>query len=261
MDIALFIVALLPVLVLIYYINSKDSLSPEPVGQLVRAFLFGLLSAPLSFMVSVPLMYLGFFSDEVTSVSDAIRTSFFGAAIPEEAAKLFILWIVVRNNKYFDEKMDGIVYAACVSMGFAALENVLYLVNAEDYMSVGISRAFTAVPGHFCFGIVMGYYYSLASFDKHNVKRNKCLTFVAPVIVHGIYDSILFAAGALMESISEISLVIAGIVGLAFIVGFIFFCVKMWKFGSEKIKEHLKSDEEEMENSKQELNDVFKEVK
>ena len=197
----------------------------------------------------------------MTSVSDAIRTSFFGAAIPEEAAKLFILWIVVRNNKYFDEKMDGIVYAACVSMGFAALENVLYLVNAEDYMSVGISRAFTAVPGHFCFGIVMGYYYSLASFDKHNVKRNKVLTFVAPVIVHGIYDSILFAAGALMESISEISLVIAGIVGLAFIVGFIFFCVKMWKFGSEKIKEHLKSDEEEMENSKQELNDVFKEVK
>ena len=81
------------------------------------------------------------------------------------------------------------------------------------------------------------------------------------MIVHGIYDSILFAAGALMESISEISLVIAGIVGLAFIVGFIFFCVKMWKFGSEKIKEHLKSDEEEMENSKQELNDVFKEVK
>ena len=258
MDIVLFIVALLPVLVLIYYINSKDSLSPEPVGQLVRAFLLGLLSVPLSFMVSVPLMYLGFFSDEVTSVSDAIRTSFFGAAIPEEAAKLFILWIVVRNNKYFDEKMDGIVYAACVSMGFAALENVLYLVNAEDYMSVGISRAFTAIPGHFCFGIVMGYYYSLATFDKNNVKRNRILTFVAPVIVHGLYDSILIAAAALMESLTEVNEEVAGVVGLAFIVLFIYFCFKMWKFGSQKIKEHLKNDEEDMEKSKQELNDIFK---
>ncbi len=259
MDIVLFIVALLPVLVLIYYINSKDSLSPEPVGQLVRAFLLGLLSVPLSFMVSVPLMYLGFFSDEVTSVSDAIRTSFFGAAIPEEAAKLFILWIVVRNNKYFDEKMDGIVYAACVSMGFAALENVLYLTrNIDSYMATGIARAFTAVPGHLCFGIVMGYYYSLATFDKNNVKRNRILTFVAPVIVHGLYDSILIAAAALMESLTEVNEEIAGVVGLAFIVLFIYFCFKMWKFGSQKIKEHLKNDEEDMEKSKQELNDIFK---
>lgn len=261
MDIVLFIVALLPVLVLIYYINSKDSLSPEPVGQLVRAFLFGLLSAPLSFMVSVPLMYLGFFSDEVTSVSDAIRTSFFGAAIPEEAAKLFILWIVVRNNKYFDEKMDGIVYAACVSMGFAALENVLYLVNAEDYMSVGISRAFTAVPGHFCFGIVMGYYYSLAAFEKRKVLINKILTFAAPVLVHGIYDSILFAASALIESLLEKDEMIAGVVSLVFVAGFIYFCVKMWKLGRHKIKEHIERDKKDIEKAKQELNDVFKEVK
>ena len=259
MDIVLFIVALLPVLVLIYYINSKDSLSPEPVGQLVRAFLLGLLSAPLSFLISIPSEIIGLYSSDVVSVSDAIRNSFFGVAIPEEAAKLFILWIVVRNNKFFDEKMDGIVYAVCVSMGFAALENVLYLTrNIDSYMATGIARAFTAVPGHFCFGIVMGYYYSLATFDKNNVKRNRILTFVAPVIVHGLYDSILIAAAALMESLTEVNEEVAGVVGLAFIVLFIYFCFKMWKFGSQKIKEHLKNDEEDMEKSKQELNDIFK---
>ena len=225
----------------------------------MKAFLIGLLSAPLSFAISVPFEILGLFSEDVTSVSDAIRISFFGAAIPEEAAKLFILWLVVRNNKFFDEKMDGIVYAVCVSMGFAAFENVLYLFrNMDSYMVTGVARAFTAVPGHFCFGIVMGYYYSLAAFDKHDVKRNKILTFAAPVIVHGLYDSILFATAALTESLMDVSEEIAGIVGLIFIVGFIYFCFKMWKFGSLKIKEHLKNDEEDVEKSKQELNDIFK---
>lgn len=259
MDSAFFITALLPVVILIIYIYRKDNLQPEPTGQIVRAFLLGLLSAPLSFLVSGPLMALGLFSSEVTSISDAVRISFFGAAIPEEAAKLYILYNVVKKNKFFDEKMDGIVYAVCVSMGFAAFENVLYLFsNMENYMATGIARAFTAVPGHFCFGIVMGYYYSLATFDKHNVKRNKILTFVAPVIVHGLYDTILFAAATLTESLTEVSEGVAGVVGLVFVAIFIYFCFKMWKFGSQKIKEHLKNDKENMEMSKQEINDIFK---
>ena len=120
----LLLTALLPVLILIIYIYRKDKKQPEPIGQIVRAFLLGLLSAPLSFAVSVPSEMIGLYSEEVYTVMDAIRVSFFGAAIPEELAKLFILWIVVRNNKFFDEKMDGIVYAVCVSMGFAALENI-----------------------------------------------------------------------------------------------------------------------------------------
>ena len=87
---------------------------------------------------------------------DSVNIAFFGAAIPEEIAKLFILWLVLRNNKFFDEKMDGIVYAVCVSLGFAALENIMYLfLHSESFITVGISRAFFAVPGHFCFGILI----------------------------------------------------------------------------------------------------------
>lgn len=59
----------------------------------------------------------------------AIRLSFFGAAILEESAKLFMLWLLLRKNKYFGERVDGIVYAVCVSLGFAALENVMYLFD------------------------------------------------------------------------------------------------------------------------------------
>ena len=157
--------ALLPVVILLYYIYHKDKKSPEPTGQLVKAFLFGTLSAPLSLCMSTPLGLIGVYPAEATSILGSVSTAFFGAAIPEEIAKFLMLWLLLRKNPYFDEKMDGIVYAVCVSLGFAALENIMYLfTNAEAYLSVGIARAIFAVPGHFCFGILMGYYYSLAKF-------------------------------------------------------------------------------------------------
>ncbi|MBR5780790.1 MAG: PrsW family intramembrane metalloprotease [Bacteroidales bacterium] len=243
MTVTLLITALLPVLILLLYIYRKDKMQPEPIGQIVRAFLLGLLTVPLSFLVSVPSEMIGLYSDDVYTVMDAFKISFFGAAIPEEAAKLFVLWLVVRKNKYFDEKMDGIVYAVCVSMGFAAFENVLYLVdNMDSFMQVGISRGLTAVPGHFCFGVVMGYYYSLAAFEGKDRKRNRTLTIAAPVIVHGIYDTILFAATVLIDKHLEISETLAGLISIVFVVGFIYFCFKMWKFGSLKIKQHIADD-------------------
>ncbi len=247
--ISIFSMALIPVLLLIIYINRKDKMSPEPVGQLIRAFLLGLLSAPLSFAVSVPSEILGLYSHDVVTVADAISISFFGAAIPEEAAKLFILWLVLRKNKYFDEKMDGIVYAVCVSMGFAAFENITYLFNSADtFLQVGTMRAFTAIPGHFCFGIAMGYYYSLAKFEKKNKVKNIIMTLVAPIAIHGIYDSILFSMGTL--EFYDINSLLADIIVLAFTALFIFFCFKMWKWASVRIHEHIERDK----------SDIFKKV-
>ena len=124
------------------------------MGQMVKAFLFGVLSVPLSLCISIPFGAMGLYPAEITSAMGGIRTAFCGAAIPEEIAKFAMLWLLLRKNKYFDEKMDGIVYAVCVSLGFAALENVMYLFsNVEAFMSVGIARAIFAIPGHFCFGI------------------------------------------------------------------------------------------------------------
>ena len=135
--------ALLPIVILIYYIYHKDKKSPEPTGQLVKAFLFGVLSVPLSFCMSIPLRQIGAYPAEATTISESISTAFFGAAIPEEIAKLFMLWLFLRKNRYFDEKMDDIVYAVCVSLGFAALENIMYLFsNVETFLSVGIAFAY-----------------------------------------------------------------------------------------------------------------------
>ena len=223
--------ALLPIAVLVFYIYHKDKRLPEPTGQLVKAFLLGILSVPLSLCISIPLGLMGVFPEVATSILGSIRSAFFGAAIPEEIAKFFILWLVLRKNPYFDEKMDGIVYAVCVSLGFAALENIMYLFsNAEAYLSVGITRAMFAVPGHFCFGILMGYYYSLAKFYPKAPKKNKVLILVAPILVHGLYDSILFTA--------DVTPAISGVL----IILFLLFCHKMWRYGSKRIKEHLERD-------------------
>ena len=223
--------ALLPIAILVYYINHKDRKSPEPTGQLLKAFFYGILSIPLSFCISIPLELIGVYSVEATSILGSISTAFLGAAIPEETAKFIMLWLLLRKNRYFDEKMDGIVYAVCVSLGFAALENIMYLFsNAESYLSVGIVRAIFAIPGHFCFGILMGYYYSLAEFYPKTPKKNKVLILIAPILVHGLYDSILF--------IINVTPTISGILLIVFLV----FCHKMWKNGSKSIQEHLKRD-------------------
>ena len=225
------VTALLPIIVLGYYIYHKDKKSPEPTGQLVKAFLFGILSVPVSLCISIPLGIIGLYPVEATSILGSISTAFFGAAIPEEIAKFFMLWLLLRKNRYFDEKMDGIIYAICVSLGFAALENIMYLFsNAETYLSIGIARAIFAVPGHFCFGILMGYYYSLAKFYPKTPKKNITLILIAPILVHGVYDSILF--------IINVTPAISGILLIVFLV----FCHKMWKYGSNRIQEHLKRD-------------------
>lgn len=220
--------ALLPIAILVYYIYHKDKKSPEPTGQLVKAFLFGVLTVPVSFCMSIPFGVIGLYPVETTSILGSISTAFFGAAIPEEIAKFFMLWLLLRKNRYFDEKMDGIVYAVCVSLGFAALENIMYLFsNTESYLSVGIARAIFAIPGHFCFGILMGYYYSLAKFYPNTPTKNKVLIIVAPIIVHGLYDSILF--------IINVTPAISGVLLIVFLI----LCHKMWKYGSKSIQEHL----------------------
>lgn len=229
--VTIILTALLPIAILVYYIYHKDKNSPEPTGQLVKTFLFGTLSIPLSLCISIPLGVMGVYPAEATNILGSISTAFFGAAIPEEIAKFFVLWLVLRNNPYFDEKMDGIVYAVCVSLGFAALENVMYLFsNAESYLSVGIVRALFAVPGHFCFGILMGYYYSLARFYSKSSTKNKAFVLIAPIIAHGLYDSILF--------IIDVTPAVSGILLIVFLV----FCHKMWKCGSKRIQEHLERD-------------------
>lgn len=224
--------ALLPVVILISYIYWRDKNSPEPTKMLVKAFLYGVLSIFLSLCLSIPFGILGLYPNENITVFDAIRQSFIAAAIPEESAKLFMLWLLLRKNSFFDEKIDGIVYASFVSLGFAAVENIMYLSSSENFVTTSITRALFSVPGHFSFGILMGYFYSMARFYTSNKLQNLILSLVAPVIAHGLFNTILRTV-SVSTSVS---------VQLLLLVVFISFCYALWKFANKRIKEMIDSN-------------------
>lgn len=231
MYIYILLVALTPVLVLLFYIYRKDKDQPEPKKEMAKAFLYGVVSVFVSLCISTLFSQMGLFDIECNSIDDAIRFSFFGAAIPEEIAKYLMLLLFLRKCNYFDQRMDGIVYAVCVSLGFAALENVMYLVgNYDTWVYLGISRALTAIPGHFVFGILMGYYYSLRTFDTGSFVNAKYKVLLIPILVHGIYDVICFSMDVLPY--------VAAILMILFLV----FCHKLWKYGINRVKEVIVRD-------------------
>lgn len=224
--------AVIPAIILFVVIYRKDRLHAEPIGQLAKAFLLGIASVFVSLVFVIPLGLMGLYVDEPTSVMDCVRFSLFAAALPEESAKLFMLWLAVRKNPYFDERMDGIVYAVCVALGFAATENIFYLIGTggEELFSLAISRGLYSVPGHFGFGVLMGYYYSLVKFNGS--RKFRPMVLIAPVLAHTIFNTVLFVMDLTPTLYSVLE------------IGFILICVGLWRNGSKKIAAHIKADKE-----------------
>lgn len=202
------IAAVAPAIILAIMMIRKDR-RPEPIGWLLAAVGLGILVGPAVLLLS----YLGWPNFETDSFVGVVMESFISAAFPEELFKLAALSLLVKRCKHFDEMFDGIVYAVCIGMGFAGLENVLYLFGAEDeWVSIGISRALLSVPMHYFFAVIMGTFFSLGWFDKKNHKVYMCAALALPLIVHGLYDTLCFSMG-LDEDFSFYILI-------AFILGF-----------------------------------------
>lgn len=189
----LFAAAILPVIVLCYFIYNRDP-HKEPKSILAKLFGLGLL-------IFIPVLFCelavgGLFDTEnVTDFGLLFINTFLGVALIEE----FWKWLVVRKvgfeHREFNEVYDAIVYAVFVSLGFACIENVGYvgqygLVNA-------FTRALSAIPGHMYFGVIMGYFFSRAKVAKFNSNnsmyvRNMILSLLFPALFHTMYDGLLF---------------------------------------------------------------------
>lgn len=220
--------ALLPAILLWVYIVRQDP-QPEPIGQMTKAVLCG-----VAICIPVALLEMGIqhmlFGEGPTTLLGTTIDAFFVAAFPEEIFKLLALWFLLRHNPYFDEHFDGIVYAVCVGLGFATLENVFYIFGEEEnWMSVAISRALLAVPGHYAFAVLMGYYYSIYHFVDHSPRIAACVLLV-PVLAHGIYDA-LALSGTVNPYIGGLS---------SFVL--IYFCVKVHKVAKSKIVAQIERD-------------------
>ena len=185
--------ALLPAILLWGYIWKMDR-KKEPTSLLIKATCYGVLICLPVAMVESMINGVLFGEGGPTTLFGTTVDAFMVAAIPEEAFKLFALHRILKNNPYFDEHFDGIVYAVCVGLGFAGLENILYLFdNADDWLSVAFLRSLMAVPGHYAFAVLMGYYYSVYHFVNRS-RRTRAMILVAPVLAHGLYDALLMSA-------------------------------------------------------------------
>ena len=188
------ITALLPAVILGWWIYKKDSARPEPLRLLIMAFFYGIGSAFLSLLISTMMGFMGFLVYDLGSFAGAVSTALFAASLPEEVAKLTMLWLFLRKNPYYDEYLDGIVYAACVGLGFAGAENILYLLQSSDWVGTGIVRGLTAVPAHFAIACAMGYFYSKRHFGDKSTLTTACVLAV-PIIIHWVYDALAFSEG------------------------------------------------------------------
>jgi RsiW-degrading membrane proteinase PrsW (M82 family) len=182
------ILALAPVIIILFYIYLRDKYEKEPIGLLTLAVIAGAVAV-------VPVLFIGQFLEYIkpalNTTGEAFYTSFIQAGLVEEGFKFLALYLLVWRNPDFNENFDGIVYAVFVSLGFAAVENIMYV--SEGGYKIALVRALTAVPAHALFGIRMGFYFGIAHIYREIRKSYLLKAFFIPVIIHGMYDFMLLS--------------------------------------------------------------------
>lgn len=229
---SLILISILPVIVIMIYLYYRDKYEKEPLSSLLKAFIAGLLSALLTIVVLMPFGELAKLKSGLPFY-DALTGAFLWAAIPEELFKFVCLYLFIWRDRNFNQHYDGIIYAAFVSMGFALFENFLYVFQMG--MQVGISRAIITVPAHALFGVIMGFYFSLARFNAVRVRYYLITSLLLAILAHGIFDFLLMYSSAISQIDPTMSIGI-------FIVFFIFVAY-LWKLGFRKIRKHVEVSE------------------
>ncbi len=171
--------ALLPVAAVFYYVYRKDR-DPEPPRTLGFAFLWGCVS-----VIPAIIAELVFESENL-----AIET-FLCVGLVEESVKLAVLMLYIWKHADFNDSFDAIVYSVTVSLGFAAIENILYVFRGG--IMVAVMRALLSIPGHASFAILMGLFFAKAKHHSYYGRRqqqylNLFLALLTATTAHGIYD-------------------------------------------------------------------------
>lgn len=223
----LLLISVMPVVIILTYIYYRDKYEKEPLWLFIKAFLGGVMAAGATLLLFIPFSGVGLQTGNV--VTGALIKAFGWAAIPEEALKFFFLFLIIWKNRNFNEYYDGIVYAVSVSLGFACLENILYVT--QHGITVGITRAFLSVPAHALFGVVMGYFLSLARLNHTNTLLNLFKSLFYAILLHGIYDFLIFLFADTAGNSPLLSLLL--------VIVFFVFVALLWRSGLRKINRHI----------------------
>ncbi|MGO1469262.1 MAG: PrsW family intramembrane metalloprotease [Tissierella sp.] len=192
MHIRLTIIAIVPVIIGLLAIYLTDRIDKEPAKLLFLTYILGALVVVPTIVVEELLVRVNIFS----GVYGALFSAFIVAGLTEEYFKRLVVLKVPYRTRYFNEKLDGIIYGVFAALGFATVENIMYVAfRYTNNPFIGLYRGIFSVPAHGIFGITMGYYLSLSKFntDKEGKRKNKRLSLIMPMILHGIFDFILMA--------------------------------------------------------------------
>jgi len=191
--IILFLLAILPPLLIAYYVYQKDKYDKEPKSLIIKSFLFGCVAI-------LPAIFLERIYDQ-SLFPNLFLYMFFGIALIEEGVKYFFLKNYMYKKEEFNEPMDGIVYAVMISLGFATVENISYVFKYEEQgLFVAITRMFTAIPLHAVCGVILGYFVGLAKFSEDKRPLLFKGLFLA-VLIHALYNYFIFLGQGFIFSI------------------------------------------------------------
>ncbi|WP_075982153.1 glutamic-type intramembrane protease PrsW [Bacillus massilinigeriensis] len=175
---------LAPGMALLSYFYLKDQYESEPLPMVFRTFIFGAL-------LVFPIMFIQHVLSSENMLNSNIVNAFVYTGMLEEFFKWFILFYTAYQHVEFDEPYDGVVYGAAVSLGFATVENILYLIS--NGLEFAFGRAFLPVSSHALFGVIMGYYLGKGKFTLQSKNKWLILSLLIPIFLHGVYDYILIS--------------------------------------------------------------------
>jgi RsiW-degrading membrane proteinase PrsW (M82 family) len=218
--------AVFPVVVFLVVIYRNDT-EREPPGLLIKCFVLGCIA-------TVPVIILEMILSVFNTFDSAFMRSFYDAfivaALVEEGIKLLFLYRIIWKRREFDQYYDGIVYAVFVSLGFAMVENIFYVV--EGGLGVALMRSILSIPGHGLFGVMMGYFFAFARFSPKKRGRFLFLSFFVPFLFHGLYDFFLMYLSETQNGLLTGSL----------FLGFIALMIVLWRLAIKNIRKHLSAD-------------------
>ncbi len=221
--------AVIPAIILMRYIYKQDTVEKEPKKLLISLILLGVLSGLMAMILeTVGTNLLNVLGLDPEGGFYNILMAFLVVAVSEEFAKYILTKLRTWRNPAFNYRFDAVVYCVFTSLGFAAFENILYVVQLG--LSVAIPRALLSIPGHMAFAVVMGVFYGRAKLcekynDKKGVKSNLWMAFIGAVAMHGFYDACLMVG-----------------TGLSMIL-FVAFVIFMYAFIFRLIKNESRTDE------------------
>lgn len=189
--------ALLPPLILMQVVYRMDRLEREPPGLLWGLFFRGLLAMfPILVLEVVADQFIDFFYWK--PIVYLFLAYFVVPGFIEEGVKYRVLLHRTWNEPNFNYQFDGVVYAVFVSLGFAAVENVMYVLTSG--FTTAVVRAIFSIPGHAMFGVIMGAKFGRAKWCQSHGQQEQadlCLrrAWLMPAVLHGTYDFLLVGFG------------------------------------------------------------------